>query len=55
MIYAQHRTAMPSGEFSVASGKIPVNVDDLAPEIRALRAAEIGIKESAKISGLKLQ
>ena len=44
-----------SGEFSLAIGKIPVNVDGLAPKSRSLaRVAEIG-KKYADIRSLTLQ
>jgi len=55
MIYAQHRTPMPSGEFSLAIGKIPVNVDDHVPKTRAWNAPETKIREYAEITGLTLQ
>ncbi len=55
MIYAQHRTPMPSGEFSLAIGKIPVNVDDHAPKTRAWNAPETKIQEYAEIADLTLQ
>ncbi len=55
MIYAQHRTPMPSGEFSLAIGKIPVNVDDHVPKTRAWNAPETKIQEYAEITGLTLQ
>jgi len=55
MIYAQHRTPMPSGEFSLAIGKIPVNVDDHAPKTRAWNAPETKIQEYAEITDLTLQ
>ena len=55
MIYAQHRTPMPSGEFSLAIGKIPVNVDDHAPKTRAWNGPETKIPEYAEIRDLKLQ
>ena len=55
MIYAQHRTPMPSGEFSLAIGKIPVNVDDHTPKTRAWNAPETKIQEYAEITGLTLQ
>ena len=55
MIYAQHRTPMLPGEFSLAIGKIPVNVGDHAPKTRAWDAPEIKIQEYAEIRDLKLQ
>ena len=55
MIYAQHRTPMPSGEFSLAIGKIPVNVDDHVPKTRDWNAPETKIQEYAEITGLTLQ
>ena len=55
MIYARHQTVMPSGEFSLAIGKIPVNVDDHAPKTRAWNAPETKIQEYAEITGLTLQ
>ena len=55
MIYARHQTVMPSGEFSLAIGKIPVNVDDHAPKTRAWNAPEAKIQEYAEITGLTLQ
>ena len=44
-----------SGEFSLAIGKIPVNVDDHAPKTRAWNAPETKIQEYAEITGLTLQ
>ena len=44
-----------SGEFSLAIGKIPVNVDDRAPKTRTWAAPEIKIQEYAEIRDLKLQ
>jgi hypothetical protein len=55
MIYARHQTVMPSGEFSLAIGKIPVNVVDLAPKTKAWLAPETKIQEYAEIRDLKLQ
>ena len=55
MIYARHQTVMPSGEFSLAIGKIPVNVDDHVPKTRAWNAPETKIQEYAEITGLTLQ
>ena len=55
MIYARHQTVMPSGEFSLAIGKIPVNVDGHTPETRAWNAPESKIQEDAEITGLTLQ
>ena len=55
MIYARHQTVVPSGEFSLAIGKIPVNVDDRAPKTRTWAAREIKIQEYAEIRDLKLQ
>ena len=55
MIYARHQTVVPSGEFSLAIGKIPVNVDDHAPKTRAWNAPETKIQEYAEIRDLKLQ
>ena len=55
MIYARHQTVMPSGEFSLAIGKIPVNVDDHALKTRAWNAPETKIQEYAEITGLTLQ
>ena len=49
------RHVMPSGEFSLAIGKIPVNVDDKAPKTRAWNAPETKIEEYAEIRDLKLQ
>jgi hypothetical protein len=44
-----------SGEFSLAIGKIPVNVDDHVPKTRAWNAPETKIQEYAEITGLTLQ
>ena len=55
MIYARHQTVMPSGEFSLAIGKIPVNVDDHVPKTRAWNALETKIQEYAEIRDLELQ
>ena len=55
MIYARHQTVMPSGEFSLAIGKIPVNVDDHVPKTRAWNAPEAKIHKYAEITGLTLQ
>ena len=55
MIYARHQTVMPSGEFSLAIGKFPVNVDDHVPKTRAWNAPEAKIQEDAEIRGLTLQ
>ena len=55
MIYARHQTVMPSGEFSLAIGKIPVNMDDHAPKTSAWNAPETKIQEYAEITGLTLQ
>ena len=55
MINAQHRTPMLSGEFSLAIGKIPVNVDDHVTKTRAWNAPETKIQEYAEITGLTLQ
>ena len=55
MIYARHQTVVPSEEFSLAIGKIPVNVDDHAPKTRAWNAPETKIEEYAEIRDLKLQ
>jgi hypothetical protein len=46
---------MPSGEFSLAIGKIPVNVNDHAPKTKAWNAPETTIQEYAEIRDLKLQ
>ena len=55
MIYARHQAVVPSGEFSLAIGKIPVNVDNRAPKTRTWDAPEIKIQEYAEIRDLKLQ
>jgi len=44
-----------SGEFSLAIGKFPVNVDDRVPKTRAWNAPETKIQEYAEITGLTLQ
>ena len=48
-------TLMPSGEFSLAIGKIPVNVDKHVPKTMAWLAPETKIQEYAEIRDLKLQ
>ena len=44
-----------SGEFSLAIGKIPVNVDGHVPKTRAWSTPEAKIQEYAEITGLTLQ